>query len=141
MAPGEWIAAGSAVFTVVAASWGAVYIRGKLDGQQELFTKSIQDLRVQVERLLDANDDSAEGRGEQTMRNRDLERVMNQSDILSKGLTEARAGQAAHERECDRRYAAIDDKLDKIDRGLEGVRAEIRNVAMGRADRVYKEKP
>ncbi len=34
MTPGDWIAAGSALFTAAAAGAGALYLRGKLDGLQ-----------------------------------------------------------------------------------------------------------
>lgn len=52
MTPGDWIAAGSALFTAAAAGAGALYLRGKLDGLQAAMERRLAALeeRAQAER-------------------------------------------------------------------------------------------
>ena len=70
MTPGDWIAAGSAMFTAAVAGAGALYLRGKLDGLQAAMERRLAALEARARADEAARQDQALARGAQRLRNR-----------------------------------------------------------------------
>jgi len=119
MTPGDWIAAGSAVFTAVAVGGGAFYLRGKLDGLQAAMERRIGLLEEKARAEETARTIDARERGAQRLRNRMLDALAAQAGRQGVQLGRLETGLERHESECQRRQQAIEARFERIDHRLE----------------------
>ncbi len=119
MTPGDWIAAGSALFTAAAVGGGALYMRGKLDGLQTAMDRRLGLLEQRVQADDEARTGEARERGAQRLRNRMLDSLAAQAGRQGVQLGRLETGLERHEAECQRRQQAIEARFERIDHRLE----------------------
>jgi len=112
----DWIIPASAAVGAFVTIGGAFYIRGKLDAHVVLISQ-------RLETLEDGRVDDGKSYGTEIRQARELAVTV-----------DARLN--AHEQMCDRRQADIARRFDQVDRSLNGIRAEIRNMVLGLANSV-----
>ena len=123
MTPGDWIAAGSALFTAAAAGAGALYLRGKLDGLQAAMERRLAALEERAQAEEAARQEDAQARGAQRVRNRMIDALAGQAGRQGVQLGRLETGLERHEAECQRRQQAIEQRFERIDGRLEQLNA------------------
>lgn len=136
----EWVALGQAALTVVAMVGAAVYARGGKDAE----TKTLQsDLKTVVGRVDNLEHEVAGGeraQGRQDVRNKQIDDLITEMREWRDEVIKFSTRVEGHERECAAGRKAVDARFDKIDREIEGWKAELRNVALGESN-VVRELP
>lgn len=126
LTPGEWIAAGSAIFTTAVVLTGAVYMRGKIDGR-------LATLEANVAKLVDDDDRGqvldATQRGRQGVRDEQIDSLLIQSQTNGATLIRLEEGLSRHEKGCEARQVDAERRFSKLEARLDNAHAQIARIA------------
>lgn len=119
----------SALATIGAMFGGAMYLRGKLDANSAALDGRLRALEAKVEALDNGRVTEAKNQGAQEVRNEASAALARQVTTACDTVAAFGARLMAHERGCERRQEEGGRQLERIHRELEGIRANVRNLA------------
>lgn len=114
MSPADMIASGAAAVCAVATIAGTIYNRGRLDAHSKATTEALGDVKKQLEAM----------QGERST-------IIKDTAVLEVRLN-------THEAGCRERQGAIEKRFDTVDRSLENLFGQVRNLAVGLAPRAME---
>lgn len=124
----DWTSVITLVFTAASVIGGAMYLRGKLDTQTAVFSDNVSRLIDKVDGLDADMAASIAAQSAQEVVNRSIDKIGEQAQATRDLANAAVIRLDSHERECKEHRVSFDKRLDRLDRGQDGINRQLANL-------------